>query len=410
MMEAMASDADKKALEAFLLDNPELEKLEALLDEFNIFEAVGAVRQEMRHSDFLAFLLNPQQQHGLGATFARQLLLTAVRESEQNVAVTAVDLALCDLDDLEVRREWQQIDILLLDETNSLAVIVENKVSSSEHSQQLGRYWRTVQQYFPGRHIVGLFLTPDGIEPSDDRYLPIDYGLVHTLTTELIETRASIIGNDVQTLMRHYAQMLRRHIMPDSDIAMLAQRIYKKHQRALDLIFEHRPDLQSELADFLQTMIQETPDMILDHSTKTAVRCFPVSWDAPVLQQGEGWTPTGRMLLLEFGNSANRLSLKIYIGPGPQAVREKLFAIMMAHPALFNASKRGSRSVNNKYKSVYVQDYLRTKDYEEAALDDLTPKIQQQWERFIEKTLPEMTTVLQAADWLWVDENKGEMK
>ncbi len=49
--------SDQKSLEAFLLDNPELGQLEALLDEFNIFEAIGAVRQEVRHSDFLAFLL-----------------------------------------------------------------------------------------------------------------------------------------------------------------------------------------------------------------------------------------------------------------------------------------------------------------------------------------------------------------
>ena len=42
----MMTDTDQKALEAFLLDNPELGQLEALLDEFNIFEAIGAVRQE----------------------------------------------------------------------------------------------------------------------------------------------------------------------------------------------------------------------------------------------------------------------------------------------------------------------------------------------------------------------------
>lgn len=30
-------------------------RLEALLDRFNILEALGVVRQELRHSDFLAF-------------------------------------------------------------------------------------------------------------------------------------------------------------------------------------------------------------------------------------------------------------------------------------------------------------------------------------------------------------------
>lgn len=49
---------ERALLEAFVVDNHDLERLEALLAEFNIFEAV---RQELRHSDFLAFLLDPAQ-------------------------------------------------------------------------------------------------------------------------------------------------------------------------------------------------------------------------------------------------------------------------------------------------------------------------------------------------------------
>lgn len=402
------NESSRQALEALLLDNPELAQLEALLDEFNIFEAIGAVRQEVRHSDFLAFLLNPQERHGLGAVFGQQLLLAATKASEQETAVTAVDLALWELDDLQVLREWQHIDILLLDETHRLAVIIENKVDSGEHSQQLQRYWRIVRQRYPGWQIVGLFMTPDGRDPSDERYIPLDYGLIHDLVADMADTHASTLGADVQTLMRHYAQMLRRHIMPDSDVAQLAQRIYKKHQRALDLIFEHRPDLQSELADFLQVMIQETPGMILDHCTKTAVRCCPAAWDTPVLQQGQGWTPTGRMLLLELGNRADRLSLKLYIGPGPQAIRERLFDLALAQPQLFNDAQRRGASLSGSYKSIYGQDFLRARDYEGAALDDLTPKVQRLWDVFVEGRLVEITAVLQGATWLWEGGQKRE--
>ncbi len=38
----------KGALEAFVVNNEDLDQLEALLAEFNIFEAVGVVRQELR--------------------------------------------------------------------------------------------------------------------------------------------------------------------------------------------------------------------------------------------------------------------------------------------------------------------------------------------------------------------------
>jgi hypothetical protein len=66
--------ADRHALAAFAVDNPDFERLEALLAQFNLFDAFGMTRQELRHSDFLAFLLDPRQTHGLGAAFVTSLL------------------------------------------------------------------------------------------------------------------------------------------------------------------------------------------------------------------------------------------------------------------------------------------------------------------------------------------------
>jgi hypothetical protein len=402
-----AIQADRQALEAFLLDNPELSKLEALLDEFNIFEAVGAVRREMRHSDFLAFLLDPQERHGLGSAFVQRFLLAAVQGSEQDTAVSALDLALWDAGSLEVRREWQNIDILLLDEQEKLAVIIENKVDSGEHSQQLDRYWRIVQQRFPGWRTIGLFLTPDGREPSSACYLPVDYNLIHTLIRDLAGSHTSTISAEVQTALRHYAQMLRRHIMPDSDIAQLCQRIYQKHRRALDLIYEHRPDLQAEMRDFLEAMIARTPGMIAEYSTKTWIRCLPEAWNAPRLRQGQGWVPSNCMLLLEFGNGSDRLHLKVTIGPGPQDVRELLLKLALDHqPPFVISERRANASVRNRHKAIYVNDFLRAKDFEDADLDELTARVQQSWDQFVQVTLPEMTAVLQRAAWLWQDKEQ----
>ena len=47
---------DREALEALVADNPDLDRLEALLDRFNILEVLGFVRQELRHSDLACVL------------------------------------------------------------------------------------------------------------------------------------------------------------------------------------------------------------------------------------------------------------------------------------------------------------------------------------------------------------------
>jgi hypothetical protein len=64
-------------LEKFVANNADLERLESLLNQFNIFEAVGMVRQEIRHSHFLAFLLNPSASHRLRDIFLKPTFRTS---------------------------------------------------------------------------------------------------------------------------------------------------------------------------------------------------------------------------------------------------------------------------------------------------------------------------------------------
>lgn len=387
---------EHQALEALLIDNPDLEQLEALLEQFNIFEAVGMVRQELRHSDFLAFMLNPQHNHGLSSHFLKRLLQRILGNTAGSILeITPLDLALWDLDEVEVRREWQNIDILLLDESQQFIIILENKVDSYEHSNQLAQYWRTVEQNYPGWQIIGLFLTPDGTLPSDDRYLPLSYSLVYTLLTEIVDSRASTLGPDVQKLIRHYLQMLKRHIMSDSEIADLCHRIYRKHQRALDLIFEHKPDLQAEIADFVTELVQNTPEFILDSTGKSAIRFLSDKWEQPALQQGGGWTASGRILLFELENYKSHLKLKLHIGPGPTETRQKLLNCALNNTFLNPASK----TLNKKWNAIYVRTILRPKDYEETAVEEVKAKVEHIWKQWIDNDWPKIDAAIGQEEW-----------
>jgi hypothetical protein len=45
---------DLEALLGALFDDPEFNKIHLRMSPFNLFEAVGAIRAELRHSNFLA--------------------------------------------------------------------------------------------------------------------------------------------------------------------------------------------------------------------------------------------------------------------------------------------------------------------------------------------------------------------
>jgi hypothetical protein len=387
----------RAALESLVVDNPELERLETLLGQFNVFEAIGAVRHELRHSDFLAFLLDPRQNHGLGDEFARRLLQRVLISSgDHPLPITPIDLDVWDLNGLAVQREWQNIDVLLLDEAHDLAVIIENKIDSREHSNQLDRYFRVVRQHYPGLKILGIFLTPEGDIPSHSSYLPTSYTAVCEIVERIIETRTSTLGADVKTLMVHYAQMLRRHIVSESEIADLCRRIYRKHQRALDLIYEYRLDKQTEIREMLEGIVRNTPGLLLDHCSKSYIRFIPRAWDLPTLNSGAGWTRSGRILLFEFNNTADSLKLYLWIGPGPEQIRQKLLDMALAHQPF----KASSRSLNQKYNSIYTKTFLVAKDYEDANDEQLSRQIQKRWAEFKENDLPKIEAVVGGEGWI----------
>ena len=65
------------------------------------------------------------------------------------------------------------------------------------------------------------------------------------------------MGSDLLTLIKNYVVMLRRHIVGESAIAKLCQKIYRKHQEALDLIFEYKPDSQAQTRKYLENLIEQ---------------------------------------------------------------------------------------------------------------------------------------------------------
>ncbi len=70
----MNAKTDTEYLEDFIHDNSQLEKLESLVDEFNIFTSLKIVDTEIRHSNFLAWLLDPSETHGVGSYFLKSFL------------------------------------------------------------------------------------------------------------------------------------------------------------------------------------------------------------------------------------------------------------------------------------------------------------------------------------------------
>ena len=424
--------SDLDALKALQADASELERIESLLDRFNVFEAIGFVGQEVMHSRFLAFLLDPKQNHGLGALFLRGFLRKVSGSTDEvSLPETLVHAHGGDLNQTTVRTEVHtgdgRIDILLLNEAGKWAMIVENKIWTTEHSDQLNRYFKFVKDNYPGWQVFGSYLTPDGTLASlKEKYLPLSYGAVCEIVDGLVEDQGPAMNSDVKVVLEHYTDMLKRRIvgdsdivkisqriherhkrafdliyrhrldvLPDSEIVRLSQQIHEKHKRAFDLIYRHRLDVQPQIRSMIVGLIRDHPRMELDNNRRDNHKFGVTEWDTPTLLTSTGWVGSKRILRFVFHNKPRSLDLQLALGPGPDETRQRILAMARANPDIFVIQRHPP-----KWYYLYTRVFLNRGGYEELNQEEREEEIRRHWDEFLDNDLPRIEAALRREAWI----------
>lgn len=258
---------NEEALQNFLLDIECLDELLPWTGKFNLFDVLKITRAEIRHSNMLGWLLNPNENHGLGDAFLRGILQRLI-ENDSDGRYDVFSVLLMDLYSFSVMREWKNIDILLTSSDEKTVIAIENKVGSHEHSNQLNRYRETLKKEYPGYCRLYIFLTPDGEEPSDvENWDVLSYvDVVEVL--EDVNARINVLP-DVDLMIKNYIDIVRRDIVEDQQLIDICNKIYNKHKKALDLIFENRKDGKTQVSDAIKdtlSSLAEEGKIIYDDS------------------------------------------------------------------------------------------------------------------------------------------------
>lgn len=259
-------DADLLALRNFLLDIDCLDPLDEWADQFNIFDVLGIARAEIRHSNMLGWLLDPNENHGLGDAVVRGFLNYVVGAG--NEGIDPFDALLLDCHEFAVRREWRNIDILAVSAGEKFVICIENKIGTGEHDDQLNRYRGIVESNFPRYKHVYIYLSPNGDQASDpDHWCAMSYRDVIDIVEE---AKAKVqLPPDVKLLVDNFIETIRRDVVGDDRLEQICAQIYAKHRRALDLIYEYRADRASSLAATIRAWAEQKDAeglLVLDRS------------------------------------------------------------------------------------------------------------------------------------------------
>jgi hypothetical protein len=117
---------------------------------FNMFEILGLTKNEVRlHSNFIAYLLNPNASHGQGTIYL-DLFLKMI-SNKIKLTQTKNDTIEIKLDSKSTRvsveyyigkktdEEGGRIDIICIDRNNNM-IIIENKIHAPDQKNQISRY------------------------------------------------------------------------------------------------------------------------------------------------------------------------------------------------------------------------------------------------------------------------------
>lgn len=244
-------DGDEEALREFLADSGCLEPLRKWMGGFNAFDVLGITGSEIRHSNVLAWLMDPDGNHGLHDGVIRGFVDYAAKCVED---AGVFDDLLMDCDGFSIRREWRHIDILAVNDEAGYVLCIENKIFSGEHDDQLARYRDEIEREFPRYRHRFLFLTPGSWEASESDWISMGYGDVLDIIGHALD--ASTPPPAPAQFISEYMDTVRRNILEDRDLERVCARIYARHRRALDLIYEHRPDAISAISDCCREWIR----------------------------------------------------------------------------------------------------------------------------------------------------------
>ncbi|KUG23816.1 hypothetical protein ASZ90_006412 [hydrocarbon metagenome] len=388
-----------EALNRFLVDNAELEKLTAQLSRFNIFQILRIEKAEIRHSCILAWLLRPHESHGLGDSFVRRFLSTILLDNPGIVNITPAQIELMNMNDVEVWRELKNIDVLAVSKNNKWILIIENKIRAGVNELQLRKYIESIKLDYPKFKTIPVLLTLEIGDASEiaesEGYINWSHVDLYNVVNSLISQRKDQITEDAQIFLHHYLTILGRMTMQDKNLVELCKTIYKKHKDAIDLINEYgiTTEFSSAAEEFLKNK-----ENIYSLCTRPKQEWFILkSWRIKNIKLN-GWKhlnePVPICCRFSFNTERSRCGFIIEIGPIENMdKRSKLLRIF--NKSGFDKVKEKLLKSNSSYTRVYSQ-YKRIEDANDK--DEFVKHFEELWktaEPFINKT----TKIIKSFEW-----------
>ncbi len=208
--------------------------------QFSIFDVLKISRMEIRHSNMLGWLLDPNENHGLDG----KVLDGILKEVDQSYASE-------DLRTFSVYREQDSIDILLVSDALNKVVAIENKIGAKEGirktkksddvESQLTTYEKILAEKYPNHRKLLLFLTPEGDAPSKDTWIPISYATLIDVVEKIFKQVYISANSNKAILIKDYIKTIRKDVLMEvsKELVEICREVYNTHKAAVKAVRQY---------------------------------------------------------------------------------------------------------------------------------------------------------------------------
>ena len=232
-----------------LIQQKDFLALETSINAFNPFAVLKLENAELQHSNILAWLFTPDQNHNLGSSFLLQFLLSVFsKEQTQQGNLRLISALLKNgFSKITVQREKQNRDITIIHKgktlKDSFVLVIENKINAGESLKQLEKYRLQIESDLTckGFKKIFVFLTKrENQEPSDNHYVHITYQNIYDIITSVLEKNAEEINSNANQFLKFYLKTLEKLTDMETKENELARTIYRNHRTVFDFIIKNQ--------------------------------------------------------------------------------------------------------------------------------------------------------------------------
>ena len=378
----------KEQLYNFIVNNHNLEILESRIEVFNPFKVLEVERYEIRHSNVLAWLLNPNENHGLYDYFLKKVLSQAVLINEEILGdeISLMKIHLSNFSDTSVRREEKNIDILIESKKNKLLCIIENKIHSKESKHQLTKYLEYAKEVYNDYSLIPILLTKTGDEPeNNNKFGILSHETIHELITETWNLKNEYLTVEVSQFIKFYLKTLEKTLGMDEELKKLCQQIYEVHKDAIDLIIQTINNDETSLKEAFQALSKNNEIQTFYESEKE-LWFLPVQLMNLLPKKDNGWRIAYPIAIWISKRDDERIKFHLEVGPFDKG--EKRLAFINYLESNGYSIRNSAKRLESKYTRL-ITNHLKINDWSDK--DELIDGV----EKIYSKNKPEVNRILE---------------